>query len=60
MDKCGPFVRGQFRLGMRNIQALDTVRSRPFPYEMWYPVLRNTRVSKHRSLEMRRNDGKTR
>lgn len=33
-----PFVRGRFPVGVRTIQALDTVRDRPFPCEIWYPA----------------------
>jgi dienelactone hydrolase len=33
-----PFVRGRFAVGVRTIQALDTVRNRQFPGEIWYPA----------------------
>ena len=33
-----PFVRGRFPVGVRTIQALDTVRNRLFPCETWYPA----------------------
>jgi predicted dienelactone hydrolase len=33
-----PFVRGRFPVGVRTIQALDTVRNRLFPCEIWYPA----------------------
>ena len=33
-----PFVRGPFPTGVRTIQALDTVRDRSFPCEIWYPA----------------------
>ena len=37
-DEYDPFVRGQFPVGVRTIQALDTVRDRLFPCEVWYPA----------------------
>ncbi len=33
-----PFVRGPFPVGVRTIQALDPVRDRLFPGEIWYPA----------------------
>src|SRR5712691_5375585 len=33
-----PFARGRFPVGVRTIQALDTVRDRLFPCEIWYPA----------------------
>ncbi|HEU0178648.1 MAG TPA: dienelactone hydrolase family protein [Blastocatellia bacterium] len=33
-----PFVRGQFPVGVRTLQGLDTVRGRRFPCEIWYPA----------------------
>ncbi len=33
-----PFVRGRFPVGVRTIQAFDTVRNRLFPCEIWYPA----------------------
>ena len=33
-----PFTRGRFPVGVRTIQALDTVRDRLFPCEIWYPA----------------------
>src|SRR5205085_701219 len=33
-----PFARGRFPVGVRTIQALDTVRNRLFPCELWYPA----------------------
>ena len=33
-----PFARGQFPVGVRTIQALDTVRNRLFPCEVRYPA----------------------
>jgi predicted dienelactone hydrolase len=35
-----PFVRGQFPVGVRTIQALDDARARTFPCEIWYPAAR--------------------
>ena len=37
-DEYDPFVRGRFPVGVRTIQALDTVRNRQFPCEIWYPT----------------------
>ncbi|HEY0319564.1 MAG TPA: dienelactone hydrolase family protein [Pyrinomonadaceae bacterium] len=37
-DEYDPFVRGQFPVGVRTIRALDTVRNRMFPCEVWYPA----------------------
>lgn len=37
-DEYDPFVRGRFPVGVRTIQALDTVRNRLFPCEIWYPA----------------------
>ena len=37
-DDYDPFVRGRFPVGVRTIQALDTVRNRLFPREIWYPA----------------------
>ena len=33
-----PFARGRFPVGVRTIQALDTVRNCLFPCEVWYPA----------------------
>jgi dienelactone hydrolase len=33
-----PFARGRFSVGVRTIQALDTLRNRLFPCEIWYPA----------------------
>lgn len=33
-----PFVRGRFPVGVRTLEALDTVRDRLFPCEVWYPA----------------------
>ncbi|MGZ3509284.1 MAG: alpha/beta hydrolase [Vulcanimicrobiaceae bacterium] len=38
VDEYDPFVRGRFPVGVRTIQALDNVRDRPFPCEIWYPA----------------------
>jgi dienelactone hydrolase len=35
-DEYDPFVRGRFPVGVRTIQAFDTVRNRPC--EIWYPA----------------------
>ena len=37
-EEYDPFVRGRFPVGVRTIQALDTVRNRLFPCEIWYPA----------------------
>jgi dienelactone hydrolase len=37
-DAYDPFVRGCFPVGVRSVQALDTVRDRLFPCEIWYPA----------------------
>ena len=37
-EKYDPFVRGRFPVGVRTIQALDTLRNRLFPCEIWYPA----------------------
>src|SRR6202158_560722 len=37
-DEYDPFARGRFPVGVRTIQALDTVRNRLFPCEVWYPA----------------------
>ena len=37
-DEYDPFVRGRFPVGVRTVQALDTVRDRLFPCEIWYPA----------------------
>ncbi len=37
-DEYDPFTRGRFPVGVRTIQALDTVRDRLFPCEIWYPA----------------------
>ena len=37
-DEYDPFVRGRFPVGVRTIRALDTVRDRLFPCEIWYPA----------------------
>ena len=34
-----PFVRGRFPVGVRTLQALDAVRDRLFPCEIWYPAV---------------------
>jgi dienelactone hydrolase len=36
--KYDPFVRGRFPVGVRTMEALDTVRNRLFPCEIWYPA----------------------
>jgi dienelactone hydrolase len=33
-----PFTRGRFPVGVRTIEALDAVRHRRFPCEIWYPA----------------------
>ncbi len=33
-----PFVRGRFPVGVRTVEAPDTVRGRVFPCEIWYPA----------------------
>ena len=33
-----PFVRGKFPVGVRTIEALNTVRDRRFSVEIWYPA----------------------
>ena len=33
-----PFVRGRFPVGVRTIHAMDKVRDRTFPCEVWYPA----------------------
>jgi dienelactone hydrolase len=33
-----PFARGKFPVGVRTIEALDKVRDRLFPIEIWYPA----------------------
>ncbi len=38
MQKYTPFVRGQFPVGVRTIQALDKLRNRLFSCEIWYPA----------------------
>lgn len=37
-DAYDPFARGRFPVGVRTIQAPDTVRGRVFPCETWYPA----------------------
>src|SRR5260370_164652 len=37
-DEYDPFVRGRYPVGVRTIQALDMVRNRAFPCEIWYPA----------------------
>jgi dienelactone hydrolase len=37
-DAYDPFTRGRYPVGVRTIQALDTVRNRLFPCEIWYPA----------------------
>jgi dienelactone hydrolase len=37
-DEYDPFIRGQFPVGVRTIQARDVVRDRLFPCEVWYPA----------------------
>ncbi len=37
-DEYDPFARGRFPVGVRTIHALDTVRNRLFPCEVWYPA----------------------
>jgi pimeloyl-ACP methyl ester carboxylesterase len=37
-DEYDPFVRGRYPVGVRTIQARDTVRKRLFPCEIWYPA----------------------
>jgi len=36
--KYDPFLRGRYPVGVRTIQARDTVRNRPFTCEIWYPA----------------------
>lgn len=36
--KYNPFVRGQFPVGVRTVQAFDEMRNRLFPCEIWYPA----------------------
>jgi predicted dienelactone hydrolase len=38
MNEYDPFVRGRFPVGVRTIQAVDEVRNRLFPFEVWYPA----------------------
>lgn len=38
-DEYDPFVRGPFPVGARTIQAVDVVRKRLFPCEIWYPAV---------------------
>ena len=38
MGEYDPFGRGQFPVGVRTLRALDTVRNRLFPCEVWYPA----------------------
>jgi predicted dienelactone hydrolase len=38
IDEYDPFVRGRFPVGVRTIEALDPVRKRLFPCEIWYPA----------------------
>lgn len=38
MTAYDPFERGRFPVGVRTIEALDTVRKRLFPCEVWYPA----------------------
>jgi predicted dienelactone hydrolase len=33
-----PFLRGRFPVGVRTIEAPDSVRNRVFPCEIWYPA----------------------
>lgn len=33
-----PFIRGQFPVGVRTIEARDETRNRLFPCEVWYPA----------------------
>lgn len=33
-----PFDRGPFRVGVRTVQALDAMRGRLFPCDIWYPA----------------------
>jgi dienelactone hydrolase len=37
-DAYDPFARGRFPVGVRTIQAPDTVRNLLFPCEIWYPA----------------------
>ena len=37
-DEYDPFVRGRYPVGVRTIQALDKIRDRLFPCEIWYPA----------------------
>jgi dienelactone hydrolase len=37
-DAYDPFARGPYPVGVRTIQALDMVRNRVFPCEVWYPA----------------------
>ncbi|MGZ3550276.1 MAG: hypothetical protein ACXWNZ_18560, partial [Vulcanimicrobiaceae bacterium] len=38
VDEYDPFVRGRFPVGVRTIQALDNMRDRLFPCDIWYPA----------------------
>lgn len=38
MSEYDPFGRGRFPVAVRTIHALDTVRERLFPCEVWYPA----------------------
>jgi len=38
MNAYDPFARGRFPVGVRTLQAHDTVRDRLFPCELWYPA----------------------
>jgi dienelactone hydrolase len=42
-----PFARGQYPVGVRTIEALDTGRHRLFPCEIWYPA-----TAKHAGQDM--------
>src|SRR5215469_12816922 len=37
-DTYDPFARGPWPVGVRTIEVMDTMRSRHFPCEVWYPA----------------------
>src|SRR5215467_1648925 len=37
-DPYDPFARGPFPVGVRTFHAVDAVRNRRFPCEVWYPA----------------------
>jgi dienelactone hydrolase len=38
IEEYDPFVRGRFPVGVRTLEALDPLRKRLFPCELWYPA----------------------